>query len=152
MAYLIQIVSLFVLFSSMTAVKIDVGQYCLTCIPNPKSGLVGQAPYLGWGLIGSCDWIQLAGPGGSSVFCDSYNYTCLGLNKGPNTITLKLQNLEDISQQWAINPTTLQLTNGAVSSNLCASAANAGLLGNPLLFSPLNMQPCISPLQQFIIA
>jgi len=132
----------------MNAVEIKVGQYCLTYIPNPKSGLIGQIPYLGWGVIGSCDWIRLVGPGGSSIFCDSYNYTCLGLNKAPNTITLKLQNLDDVSQQWSTNIVTQQLTNGAVSSNLCASAT--GLLGNPLLLSPLNMRSCaISPMQQF---
>ena len=151
MAYLIRIVSLLVLFSYMNAVEIKVGQYCLTYIPNPTSGLIGQTPYLGLGVFGSCDWIRLVGPGGSSIFCDSYNYTCLGLNKATNTITLKLQNLNDVSQQWTTNVATQQLTNGAVSSNLCASAANAGLLGNPLLFSPLNMQPCTSPLQQFTI-
>ena len=152
MAYLIRIVSLLVFFSYMNAVEIKVGQYCLTYIPNPKSGLIGQPPYLGLGVIGSCDWIQLVGPGGSSVFCDSYNYTCLGLNKGPNTITLKLQNLADISQQWTPNNATLQLTNGAVSNNLCATAKTVGPLGNPAFLSKLNMQTCAAPSQQFTIA
>lgn len=154
MTSLIRIVSLLVLISCMAAsVKIKVGIYCLTYYPRLK--LVGQTPFLGSNLLGSfvsCNWTQLAGPGSSSIFCDSLNSTCLGFNKGPNTITLKLKNLTDVSQQWTPNNLTRQLNNGAASNNLCATAKIVGPLGNPIRLSPLNMQSCTSPSQQFIVA
>ncbi len=155
MTSLLRIVCLFVLFSCVTAVKIKVGSFWLTYVPNVRSKLPGQIPYLGAQILGSfvsTDWIKLKGPGSSSIFCDRLNYTCLGLNKGPNTIILKLQNLTDISQQWTPNNATLQLTNGAVSNNLCATSKFVGPFGNPAFLSTLNMQTCAVPSQQFTIA